>query len=501
MRYTFLIAITLSSSSSFSQTYIGEISTHDGFQYLTLEIKNDSTFISFPYELSQNFSFNFPLEEGKLFTIQARAEERVFTVENFSPNRIGLLTSFTGYIQSISLKRQLDPINENDFKQFTGNYVDKNGNRALVYANRGKLFLMSPYTEESASMKPIGDNMFWSSSGETTVFSGKANNRFQQIFITNRREEEVELKRSFDYSIKENWVMVDGDSIYVNLFIPVSNEKKPACLLLPGGGGQSQMKNAEYEARFFASYGIIAMTFDKAGVGKSKGRSFEYYTFQEKVDRYQQLFVYLREHEKVEPNKVGLHGPSEGGRLALMMGEKFGDEVAFINATAAPIMTMKEGQLFAVNHYHRNLGVMEEDIISLSNIWKTYYDGIINEKIDTTNFELIRELQLKYNRLFAPPTSETIPLSPKKDDLIDDSIVNEASKLLCPVFLQYGENDQRVNPTRSLQNFYQNIPDSLDVTTELYQRGNHSMMTPEYQICSGYAYDKIKWLKIIGIIQ
>lgn len=501
MRFIFLVAITFFFSSIFSQTYIGEITTHDGVQYLSLEIKNDSTFISLPYEFRQKFSYNYLPEEGKTITIKARAEQRLFIYNKVDSEKIEITTNFNGIEESITLLKQLAPIEKKLLSTYTGNFVDNNGNRVIVYDRNGYLHLMSPYTEQTVSLKPIDENQFWSTSGETTSFSDKSDNLFQQISITNRKGQKIKLKRSFDYSVKEDWVIVDGDSLYVNLFIPDIEGRMPACLLLPGGGGQPQMNNAEYEARFFASHGIIAMTFDKASVGKSKGRSFENFTFQDKVDRYLQLFEYLKEHEKIETNKVGLHGPSEGGRLVLMMGEKLGDEVAFINATAAPIMTMKEGQLFAVNHYHRNLGVSEEDIVSLSNIWKSYYDGIINEKIDTTHFYLIRELRLKYDRLFVPPTSEVIPLSPKKEDLMDNSVVSDAKKIVCPVFLQYGENDQRVDPIGSMRNFYQNISDSLDITTELYHRGNHSMMTPEYQICPGYAYDKIKWLKSIGIIQ
>lgn len=125
----------------------------------------------------------------------------------------------------------------------------------------------------------------------------------------------------------------------------------------------------------------------------------------------------------------------------------------------------------------------------------------MNEKIDTTHFNTIRELRNKYQQAFLPPPSEIIPLSPRKEDLIDNSVVTDASKLVSPVFLQYGENDERVDPVRSLQNFYQNISENLNITAELYKRGNHSMMTPEFQICSGYSYDKIKWLKSIGIIE
>ncbi|GJM34559.1 MAG: hypothetical protein DHS20C18_35600 [Saprospiraceae bacterium] len=495
-----ILLITIFNTAS-AQTFVGEISTPEGFQYMKLEAKADSTFISFPYEFRQTFGFNVKAAAGNDFTVKARAEQRTFTLKKVGSEQMELTTNFTGTTELITLKKQLAPIEETQLDKYTGNFIDENGNRAIVYVRRGYLHLMSPYAEQTVSLKPIGQDKFWSTSGETTIFADNAKNSFQTLSITNRQEQQIKLKKSHDYSVKEDWVMVDGDSIYVNIYIPHLKGKKPACLLLPGGGGQSQVENFEYEARFFAAHGMVAMTFDKASVGKSKGQSFEHYTFKEKALRYQQLIDFLKSNVDVDPKKVGIHGPSEGGRLALMMGINLGSDLAFINATAAPLMTPIEGQLYAANHYSRNIGMTEEDIVSTLMIWKNYYSGILKEKIDTTNFATIRELRAKYNRAFLPPTSEIIPLSPKAEDLIDNSVVTEANKLNSPVFLQYGENDERVNPMGSLQNFYQNISERLDVTAEVYKRGNHSMMTPEFQICSGYAYDKVKWLKTIGIIE
>lgn len=500
MRLIFIQLLVLFNSGVFSQTYVGEIETFDGFQYVNLEVKNDSTFISFPYELRQTFEFSSAPVVGFKYLIKVGAEQRELIVEKIGSKSIELESNFTGRTQTAILRGQIEPVSESELDKYTGNFMDANGNRAVIYSSRGSLRLMSPYSEQTMTLNRIGKNQFWSSSGETTVYADNPVQRSNEIAILNRHGESVSLERSHDYKLQEDWVMVDGDSIYVNLYIPILEGEMPACLLLPGGGGMSQMANAEYEARFFAAHGMVAMTFDKVGVGKSRGRSFENYTFKEKAVRYMQIFDYLKGHVQVDSTRVGIHGPSEGGRLALMMGVMPGNQVAFINATAAPIMSMKEGQLYAVNHYHRNQGVVEEDIASISMIWKSYYDGIIGGVIDTSHFAAIRKLSMKYERAFLPPTSSVIPVSPKKEDLIDDSVVMKAGALICPVFLQYGENDERVDPTRSLQNFKKHITVEMDLTIELYHRGNHSMMTPEFQICRGYAYDKVKWLRSIGII-
>ena len=481
-----------------AQVYIGETLSPQGYQYMKLEVKEDSCYIAFPYESRQKHGFELSLEKGVQIQFKTGADLISIVVEHFKSDEIKLRTD-SG--QAVTLTRQSEPVSEEGLNLYTGSFSDVNGKKAIVYNRHGYLHLMSPYTEKAVSLKALGSNKFWSTSGEKSQFYESNNGRFNKILISNRYGKSAELHRSFDYIVEEGWILVEEDSVYYNIFLPDIQGSKPACLLLPGGGAQSQIENHKFEARLFASHGIVAMTFDKESVGKSKGQSFENYTFKEKALRYQQVFNYLKSHERVDAKKVGIHGPSEGGRLALMMGINLGDSVAFINATAAPIMTAMEGQLYAVNNYSRNLGMSESEIVTTLQIWHNYYTGIINQKIDTKDFEKIRELRKKYSRAFLPPPSDIIPLSPKREDLLDNSIIENAHRLKCPIFLQYGENDQRVDPIRSMQNFYSSIPKNLNITSELYDRGNHSMMTPEYQICSGYSYDKITWLKSIGILQ
>lgn len=501
MKHLLWFAMCVCCMAATSQTYIGEIHTPDGFQYLKLIVKNDSTQLSFPYELRKEFTYPFAPASGKNLTATVGVDTRTFTITSANNKGLVLETDFTGLPQKVVMKKQLEALEEEAMKKYTGNYVDANGQRAIVYERRGYLHLMSPYAEQTVSMKPVGERQFWSTSGEAAFFKKEKNGCFQNMELENRFGKKAALTRSHDYVVKEDWVMVDGDSIYVNVFVPDIKGEKPACLLLPGGGGQAQMDNAKYEARFFASYGLVAMTFEKTGVGKSGGTGFEQYTFAEKAARYTQLFQYLQNLEATDSKKCGIHGPSEGGRLALMMGINMEGEVAFINATAAPIMSMKEGQLYAVDHYHRNLGVRETEITTILTIWKDYYDGIIAGQIDSIHFGTIRSLRKKYQRAFLPPLSLALPLSPHKEDLLDATVMEKAGQIECPVLLQYGENDQRVNPFRSIQNFYQHSKEGMDITAEVYPRGNHSMMTPEFQICSGYAYDKAKWLKNIGILK
>lgn len=501
MKYTIATILLLASLNLFSTDFIGGFSLRGDYIYLKVTAENDSIKVSLPYTTRQKFDFAEKLSDNAQVQFNNGADQYSLTFSKVEQSQVEVQINVSGFNLEILLKRQGDPVPQEDLSKYEGNYIDENGHHLIVYSRHRYLHMMSPYTEQTVSLKPTGENQFWSSTGSTTAFSDEQKGQWQVIQVTFLDGQSKKLKRSFSYTIEEKWCMVDKDSIYAKVFFPEMKGDRPACLLLPGGGGRSQIDNFEYEARLFASHGIVAMIFDKSGVGQSKGEGFEQYSFLEKSKRYEQLFETLRNLKGVNSDYVGVHGPSEGGRLALMMASSLKDKIAFVNATAAPLMTMKEGQLFAVDHYHRNLGVAENDIVTILNIWRNYYDGIIRGQIDSTDFEHINQIRSQYQRAFLPPLRTELPLSPQKEDLMDQTVVENADQIECPVFLQYGENDQRVNPYKSIQNFYGQIKDRALITTEVYDRGNHSMMTPEYQICSGYAYDKIKWLQSIDIIK
>jgi dienelactone hydrolase len=260
------------------------------------------------------------------------------------------------------------------------------------------------------------------------------------------------------------------------------------------------MDNYTYEARLFAAHGMAAMIFDKSGNGQSKGSgNFQLQSFEEKNDQYKALFRFLQNHPSVDSKKVGVHGPSEGGRLAMMMAIDLQNDIAFVNATAGPFMTFREGQFYAMDQHHRIMGVSEYDNMKIQQIWSDYYDGIVDGQIDQSVIDRANAYRQQNPRLFLPPDFTELPASPHQDDINNERVVLEAGKITCPILLQYGENDQRVNAQKSIANILPQISNPDQVETIIYKRGNHSFMTPEYKICPGYTSDKISWLKRIGI--
>lgn len=497
---TILLLITVISCQPTAQTYVGEVLYRNSYQYIKIKCERDTCLFSMPY-LDNDLRYpteGLPLQQSN-WKVQRGIEKWVFNTTAKAGKLTGSLKLPTGQ-QTVSLIQQLPAISSDSWDSFNGVYEDANQKRAIIYATNNYLHLMSPYSEESMSLKPIGENKFWSVSGEYSTFNNLHSSQFQSLTITDRFGEKKQLKRLPPIEKQELWIPVGKDTLYAQLYLPASSGQVPACLVLPGGGAIG-LDNYIYEARFLAANGVASLVFDKPGNGRSKGQNhFTRQSFEEKNEQYKSLFQYLKQHPKVDPNKVGIHGPSEGGRLALLMAIDLKDEVAFVNAVAAPLMTLREGQLYAIDHYLRNLGLEEKTIVTIQDIWNDYYDGILNDKIDQETIDRANEYRQLHPRLFIPPNSTQIPVSPKKEDIPNNRVVTEANKIECPILLQYGENDQRVNPYKSLQNFTPKVQDQALLNTIIYDRGTHSMMTPEYKICPGYTEDKIKWLKLINIL-
>ena len=498
--FLFLLAISCAIEKPVAQTYIGEVLYRNTYEYIKIKCQDNSCEFSIPYlDGDRKYKTQRQPEKDTHWEVLRGIEKWKFNTAFKNGTLNGELELPTGQ-QRVLFRQQGDPLSKAAQPTFIGVFEDKFQRKAIVYSRFDYLHIMSPYSEETMSLKPIGKNTFWSVSGEQSVFSNLQEDKFQTLKIVDRFGNQNTLSRTAAVKIETLWIPVGEDTLYAQLYMPQSKTKVPACLVLPGGGATG-IDNYEYEARYFAAYGIASLIFDKPGNGKSKGsNNFVLQTFEEKNDQYKILFKYLQNHPRVDPEKVGIHGPSEGGRLALMMAIDLKKEVAFVNATAAPIMTFREGQFYAMDQLHRNMGIDEIDNMKIQQIWSDYYDGIVKGEIDSEIIDRANIFRQQNQRLFLPPDFTQIPGAPTKQDIPHNRVVKEAEKISCPVFLQYGENDQRVNGHKSLQNFLSKISNKELINTKIYHRGNHSFMTPEYKICPGYTDDKINWLKTIGIL-
>lgn len=306
-----------------------------------------------------------------------------------------------------------------------------------------------------------------------------------------------ELNASFEVETDSVWIITETDSIFGVLFRPLNKEiaKSPAILCLQGGGDVG-LANYFLEARYFAENGIVALVCDKAGAGQSKGKSsWVTQTFEDKTNEYFQVVKWLKNQPFVDAQKVGVHGLSEGGRLALNLAIKYPNEIAFVNAVSAPIESFKENQLFAIYNllYERNFDF--STITETINIWNEYFDGIATGKINPSTIKKANVLREKVTGLYLPPNSTELPQRPQSKD-INYSLEN-INEISCPVLFQFGMQDTRVNSLKSISL----IGKASNFQITHYSETDHAMNQSNGDLNENYLKDKYEWLKRNALCQ
>lgn len=298
------------------------------------------------------------------------------------------------------------------------------------------------------------------------------------------------------YEIEKDSTFINtgNDSLFAIIFKPklLGVLKAPTIFCLQGGGNVG-ISNYFYEAEQFARAGIIAVVCDKSGAGKSIGNSsWITQSFEQKVKEYSSILNWVVKQPYVDTTNVGLHGPSEGGRLALSLALANPTRVKFVNAVSAPLETLKENQLYAIEKLLISQGYNYSLIVKTLGIFNEYFDAIKDKRIPEELIERVDKLRSEFPKLYLPLSSTALPRMPCPED-IDYSLGENLALLKCPVYFQYGENDKVVNVNKSI-NF---IPKKKNFVVKIYDNTDHSINDQFGNIHSGYHIDKLKWIMSI----
>ena len=127
----------------------------------------------------------------------------------------------------------------------------------------------------------------------------------------------------------------------------VSDEPRPAAVLVHGlGSGQAAMEGA---ARDLARQGIVALSFDERGHGKSTGA----YTGDSTAD-VRAAVQFLGEQDGVDAARVAIVGHSSGARDAILASANWDGFAALVCSSTAGIIREEPGA--AEGFYRRTLG-------------------------------------------------------------------------------------------------------------------------------------------------
>jgi dienelactone hydrolase len=140
--------------------------------------------------------------------------------------------------------------------------------------------------------------------------------------------------RSEDVSLPVREEVLGG-----TVFSPAEAGRHPAVVLVHGAGPGNRSRLVGL-AESFARSGIVALAYDKRTVGYSAVTNRDFGLL---ADDALAAVRGLRQHDDVDPARVGLWGISEGGGwVAPIAASRAPDEVAFAVLVSAPMVTPKQ---------------------------------------------------------------------------------------------------------------------------------------------------------------
>ena len=286
----------------------------------------------------------------------------------------------------------------------------------------------------------------------------------------------------------------NGDTIGVSVFLPKGQGPFPAVLIARGAGNFDRSANYT-EAEIFSSYGIATLLYDNYGTGQSNGdpRTKD---FEDKQNVALHLYAHLQNNTKIDRNKIGLMGGSQGARIAAMAASK-GIHPAFLILRAHPMETRKDQQLYAIGAFLRQRNVQEETIIRALHLWERYFDLAHKQEIDHAYIAAVDQLRKENSELILPPApANQAPAFAWPDDIYD-ATMDYVTKIKCPVLSEHGANDDRVPPNKSIHFLREGLAkaDNDQLSVILYPNTNHSLMMPGFRIAPGLFMNEVNWIK------
>lgn len=147
-----------------------------------------------------------------------------------------------------------------------------------------------------------------------------------------------------------------------------------AVVLLHGSGPEARNL---FMARWFAGQGLAALTYDKRGVGESKG-DFREVPFMKLADDGLAAIDFLRSRGDVDGHKIGVWGLSQGGWLG-PLAASHSPHVAFVISVSGPGVSPGEQMIFYYASELRARGLSESDIREASalrrEVWECMRTG------------------------------------------------------------------------------------------------------------------------------
>lgn len=244
------------------------------------------------------------------------------------------------------------------------------------------------------------------------------------------REEEVQ------YNNKK-----DGTRLSGTLTLPPEGDHFGGVILISGSGSQDRdetvfgHKPFLVMADFLSRQGIAVLRVDDRGVGGSTG-NVPQSTMRDFAYDVLAGIEFLRFHPKIDPDKIGLIGHSEGGVIAPMVASMT-KNVSFIVLMAGTGLTGEEIIFLQNRLIDKANGIPREETDNKLNLLKKAF-GIVKKYADH------KSAKIKLKELFKKEFERQKEKGGKNQEFHEQQIESQVNQILCPWFRFFLTYDPKI---------------------------------------------------------
>lgn len=261
------------------------------------------------------------------------------------------------------------------------------------------------------------------------------------------------------------------------LYLP-DNISKPVPTLIalhPSGPGERENVIFEHLIDDLPQKGIAVFVYDRRGSGESGGnlQFSDYYNLAEDAVSAKKA---LSEIEKIDGDKIGFWGLSQGGWLA-PLAATIAENAAFSISVVGAGVTPSEQMLYYSINNLSNEGFSEEDIGEMSDLWADFEDFMAGKKSYEEIRSIVKTVDDKpWLDMILIPDSESIPEDPRKTGWYTEysyDPVATISDLQAPAIYIFGGNDDLIPVEKSISRLRKYSDQNQEISWYIINQGNH----------------------------